>query len=205
LATSSSGDSGASRSERWTRPHQLRFVGPSVYERSLTSPTAAHFLEHLLVSIHSRGLCAYCPKVSTSGLSAPSVSSDRGRDACEPRVYEELELTCRSRSVDLVGVPSYGYAQGCATECSVSEEVGMQYPSGTAGSAVADKTKEGLEVDGTSGQVVLVCEECGEKTVLDGPISAWRQDSNAYGCECGELLTPADRLEAPASDDGKRL
>jgi hypothetical protein len=131
LATSSFGDSGASRAERWTRPPQLRLVGASVYERSLTSPTAAHFLEHLLVSIHSRGLCAFCPEVSTSGLSAPSVSSDRGRDACEPRVYEELELTCRSRSVDLVGVPSYGYAQGCATECSVSEEVGMQYPSET--------------------------------------------------------------------------
>jgi hypothetical protein len=55
-----------------------------------------------------------------------------------------------------------------------------------------------------SRQIVLVCEECGEKTVLDGPISAWGQEGRAFGCECGELLSPVDRLEAPATDGERR-
>ena len=75
---------------------------------------------------------------------------------------------------------------------------------GLAGSAVADETKEGFEVNGTSGKVVLVCEECGERTVLDRPLSAWGQEGRTLGCECGELLTPADNLETPAADGGRR-
>ena len=55
-------------------------------------------------------------------------------------------------------------------------------------------------MNGTSRQVVLVCEECGERMVLDGPLSAWQPESRALGCECGKLLTPADRLETPAAD-----
>jgi hypothetical protein len=55
-----------------------------------------------------------------------------------------------------------------------------------------------------SRQIVLVCEECGERTVLDGPLSAWQQESSAFGCECGKLLTPADHLDTPAADDGRR-
>jgi hypothetical protein len=49
-----------------------------------------------------------------------------------------------------------------------------------------------------------VCEECGQRTVLDGPLSAWQPENSAFGCECGKLLTPADRLETPAADDGRR-
>jgi hypothetical protein len=55
-------------------------------------------------------------------------------------------------------------------------------------------------VTNTSSQVVLVCEECGERTVLEGSLAAWRHKGRFFGCECGEILTPADRLEAPATD-----
>ena len=55
----------------------------------------------------------------------------------------------------------------------------------------------------TSRQVVLVCEECGERTVLEGPLSVWGYEGRVFGCECGELLTPTDGLEAPATDSRK--
>jgi predicted RNA-binding Zn-ribbon protein involved in translation (DUF1610 family) len=59
-------------------------------------------------------------------------------------------------------------------------------------------------VNGSSKGVVLVCEECGERTVLEGTLSTWRQEGNAFGCECGKLLGPADHIEAPAADGGRR-
>ena len=61
-----------------------------------------------------------------------------------------------------------------------------------------------MDVTSSSGGVVLVCEECGQRTVLDGPLSAWQPENSAFGCECGKLLTPADRLKTPAADDGRR-
>jgi len=42
---------------------------------------------------------------------------------------------------------------------------------------------------------ILVCEECGERMVLDGPISVWLSGSTSFGCECGQRLAPAGRLE----------
>ena len=59
-------------------------------------------------------------------------------------------------------------------------------------------------MNGSSEQVVLVCEECGDRIVLDGPLSAWRQEESAFGCECGTLLKQADRLEPPATDGARR-
>jgi hypothetical protein len=56
-------------------------------------------------------------------------------------------------------------------------------------------------VNYTSRQVVLVCEECGKRMVLDGPLSAWQQESSILGCECGMILTPADHLDTPTADD----
>jgi hypothetical protein len=47
---------------------------------------------------------------------------------------------------------------------------------------------------GSSRYVVLVCEECGERTVLDGWASVWRLGDTSFGCECGERLTLIDRL-----------
>lgn len=48
---------------------------------------------------------------------------------------------------------------------------------------------------GSSGNVVLLCEECGERTVLGGPLEVWRSASTSFGCACGERLTLSDRLD----------
>jgi hypothetical protein len=48
-------------------------------------------------------------------------------------------------------------------------------------------------VVGSSRRVVLTCEECGEKVVLGGPESVWRSARTFFECECGQLLTLADR------------
>jgi hypothetical protein len=41
---------------------------------------------------------------------------------------------------------------------------------------------------------ILVCEECGERTVLDGPVSDWRSDGASFRCECSARLSLADGL-----------
>ena len=48
--------------------------------------------------------------------------------------------------------------------------------------------------------VILVCEVCGEWTVLGGPLAVWRSESTIFGCECGERLTLADRLDSGGSN-----
>ena len=40
-----------------------------------------------------------------------------------------------------------------------------------------------------------MCEECGERIVLGGPLSVWYSESTRFGCECGRELTLADRLD----------
>jgi hypothetical protein len=50
-------------------------------------------------------------------------------------------------------------------------------------------------MNGTSRRVVLVCEECGDRTVLGGALSVWYSESTRFECECGRELTLADRLE----------
>jgi hypothetical protein len=47
---------------------------------------------------------------------------------------------------------------------------------------------------GPSRYVVLICEECGERTVLEGWASVRRLGDPSFGCECGERLALADRL-----------
>lgn len=49
-------------------------------------------------------------------------------------------------------------------------------------------------MNGPSNKSILVCEECGDRTVLDGPVSAWLSGATSFECECGERLTSADRL-----------
>ena len=46
-----------------------------------------------------------------------------------------------------------------------------------------------------SRSVVLVCEECGERVILVGSLSAWRSERAVFECGCGEGLTLADGLE----------
>jgi hypothetical protein len=47
-------------------------------------------------------------------------------------------------------------------------------------------------VNSLSRRSILVCEECGERTVLDGPLSAWRSDGALFRCECSARLNLAD-------------
>ena len=50
-----------------------------------------------------------------------------------------------------------------------------------------------------SESIVLGCERCGEKLVLLGFEDDWRQAGRtAFGCECGEELTFADRADEEA-------
>jgi hypothetical protein len=44
-------------------------------------------------------------------------------------------------------------------------------------------------------RIVLVCEECGERTVLAGPESVWHSESTFFECGCGKDLTLANRLD----------
>ena len=60
---------------------------------------------------------------------------------------------------------------------------------------VAETTKRGVRVDGTSERLVLICEECGELTVLGGPLSVWLSGSTSFACECSSRLTLADSLD----------
>lgn len=45
----------------------------------------------------------------------------------------------------------------------------------------------------SSRRIVLTCDECGEKVVLGEPESVWHSAKTYFECECGQLLTLADR------------
>ena len=51
-----------------------------------------------------------------------------------------------------------------------------------------------------SRNVVLVCEECGERAVLVGPLSAWRSKGVVFECGCGEDITLTDRLDQKTAE-----
>jgi hypothetical protein len=51
-------------------------------------------------------------------------------------------------------------------------------------------------MEGSERVVILVCGACGQRTVLGEPLSVWRSESTTFGCECGEQLTLADRLDS---------
>lgn len=46
---------------------------------------------------------------------------------------------------------------------------------------------------GYRGCVTLICEECGEKMVLEGSEETWRPEREPFECGCGEHLTLADQ------------
>jgi hypothetical protein len=50
-------------------------------------------------------------------------------------------------------------------------------------------------MEGSSGNVVLWCEGCGERTTLGDPLSVWRSGRTSFECGCGASLTLSDRLE----------
>jgi hypothetical protein len=43
--------------------------------------------------------------------------------------------------------------------------------------------------------VVLLCEGCGERTVLGGPLSVWHSGSTSFRCECGTRLKLSHQLD----------
>ena len=43
-------------------------------------------------------------------------------------------------------------------------------------------------------RIVLMCEDCGKRTVLAGPESIWREARTFFECGCGKDLILADRL-----------
>ena len=50
-------------------------------------------------------------------------------------------------------------------------------------------------MEGSSGNVVLWCGGCGERTDLGDPLSVWRSGRTSFECGCGIHLTLSDRLE----------
>jgi hypothetical protein len=63
-----------------------------------------------------------------------------------------------------------------------------------------EKRAEGVRVGNGLRSVVLVCEECGERVVLSGPLSAWRSERGVFECGCGEDLTLADRRDEETTE-----
>jgi hypothetical protein len=43
--------------------------------------------------------------------------------------------------------------------------------------------------------VVLLCEGCGGRTVLGGPLSVWHCGSTSFRCECGAQLKLSHQLD----------
>jgi hypothetical protein len=56
-------------------------------------------------------------------------------------------------------------------------------------------------MEGSVRNVVLVCEACGGRTVLGGPLSVWYCGSTSFECECGAQLTLADQLDPSEADE----
>jgi hypothetical protein len=50
-------------------------------------------------------------------------------------------------------------------------------------------------MNGSSKGDILLCDECGERMMLNGPLSVWSLATTSFGCKCGERLTLADSLD----------
>ena len=58
-------------------------------------------------------------------------------------------------------------------------------------------------MEGSVRNVVLVCDECGKRTVLGGPLLVWRSGSTSFECECGAQLTLSHQLDPRETDRPK--
>jgi hypothetical protein len=47
----------------------------------------------------------------------------------------------------------------------------------------------------SSGRVILVCEQCGERLVLGEPEDVWLSTRTLFECECGKDVSLVSRLE----------
>ena len=54
----------------------------------------------------------------------------------------------------------------------------------------------------TSGRVILLCEECGERLVLGDPDEVWLSTRTLFECECGHDVSLASRLDRNLSGQG---
>ena len=60
-------------------------------------------------------------------------------------------------------------------------------------------------MEGSSGNVVLSCEGCSDRTVVGDPLSVWHSGRTTFECGCGAHLTLSDRLEpAEANEQTER-
>ena len=51
-------------------------------------------------------------------------------------------------------------------------------------------------LEGFGKDVVLLCEGCGERIVLGGPVWVWNCGSTSFACGCGAQLTLSHQLDA---------
>jgi hypothetical protein len=63
----------------------------------------------------------------------------------------------------------------------------------------------GIGMGRTSGRVILICEECGERLVLGDPEEVWLSTRTLFECECGYDVSLASRLEGnPSAQEATR-
>jgi hypothetical protein len=56
-------------------------------------------------------------------------------------------------------------------------------------------------MEGTARNVVLLCEGCGGRIVLGGPLSVWHCGSTSFRCECGTRLELSHQLDPLEIDE----
>jgi hypothetical protein len=56
-------------------------------------------------------------------------------------------------------------------------------------------------MEGSSGNVVLSCGGCGERTALGDPLAVWLSWRTSFECGCGAHLTLSDRLEPAEANE----
>ena len=56
-------------------------------------------------------------------------------------------------------------------------------------------------MEGPGKDVVLLCEGCGERIALGGPLSVWNSGSTSFACGCGAQLTLSHQLDPPEAEE----
>jgi tRNA G26 N,N-dimethylase Trm1 len=56
-------------------------------------------------------------------------------------------------------------------------------------------------LEGSGKNVVLLCEVCGERIVLGGPVWVWNCGSTSFACGCGAQLTLSHQLDHPETKE----
>jgi tRNA G26 N,N-dimethylase Trm1 len=56
-------------------------------------------------------------------------------------------------------------------------------------------------MEGFGQEVVLQCEECGERIGLGGPVWVWNCGSTSFACGCGARLTLSQQVDPPKAEE----